>query len=88
MRQPLSVGLVLFDGLTQLDLTGPYEVFARLPGAEIHLLWKNAEPVRTEHGLASRTVVGISASPCSVRTGSAFFHSRWISAPGRRANTS
>src|SRR6202045_5370456 len=33
-------GLLVFPNLTQLDLTGPYEVLARLPGAETLLLWK------------------------------------------------
>src|SRR3546814_19885791 len=31
---PMQIGLLLFPALTQLDLTGPYEVFARLPGAK------------------------------------------------------
>jgi cyclohexyl-isocyanide hydratase len=44
-------GLLVFPNLTQLDLTGPYEVLARLPGAETLLLWKNLDPVRSEHGL-------------------------------------
>ena len=44
-------GLLVFPNLTQLDLTGPYEVLARLPGAETLLLWKNTDPVRSEHGL-------------------------------------
>jgi len=35
--EPLAIGLLLFPGLTQLDLTGPYEVFARVPGARVHL---------------------------------------------------
>ncbi len=48
----LSVGMVLFPDLTQLDLTGPYEVFARTPGAEVHLLASSPEPVRSEWGLA------------------------------------
>jgi hypothetical protein len=39
--------------LTQLDLTGPYEVLARLPGAETPLLWKSPDPVRSEHGLTT-----------------------------------
>jgi cyclohexyl-isocyanide hydratase len=30
--------MLLFPNLTQLDLTGPYEVLARLPGAETLLL--------------------------------------------------
>jgi cyclohexyl-isocyanide hydratase len=45
-------GLLLFPNLTQLDLTGPYEVLARLPEAETLLLAKTLDPVRTEHGLA------------------------------------
>ena len=44
-------GLLLFPDLTQLDLTGPYEVLARLPNAEIHLIARSAAPVKTEHGL-------------------------------------
>ena len=51
MRQPLSVGLVLFDGLTQLDLTGPYEVLARMPDTRVHLVAASSEPVRSEWGL-------------------------------------
>ena len=47
----LRSGLLVFPNLTQLDLTGPYEVLARLPCAETLLLWKNLDPVRSEHGL-------------------------------------
>ena len=47
----LSVGMVLFDGFTQLDLTGPYEVLARLPDTRVHLVAASREPVRTEWGL-------------------------------------
>jgi cyclohexyl-isocyanide hydratase len=48
----MHIGMLLFPNLTQLDLTGPYEVFHRLPGAKLHMLWKRAEPVRAEGGLA------------------------------------
>jgi cyclohexyl-isocyanide hydratase len=48
---PVRNGLLLFPNLTQLDLTGPYEVLSRLPGAETLLLAKSLDPVRTEHGL-------------------------------------
>jgi cyclohexyl-isocyanide hydratase len=47
----LSVGMILFPNFTQLDLTGPYEVFARLPGARVYLIGDGLAPVRTEHGL-------------------------------------
>jgi len=47
----LSVGMVLFDGLTQLDLTGPYEVLARMPGTQVRLIARSRQPVRSEWGL-------------------------------------
>ena len=48
---PTSIGLLLFPRLTQLDLTGPFEVFAKMPGASVHLLWKSGEPVAAETGM-------------------------------------
>jgi cyclohexyl-isocyanide hydratase len=52
MTEPLlRSGMLLFPNLTQLDLTGPYEVLARLPGAETRLVWKTLDPVRSENGL-------------------------------------
>jgi cyclohexyl-isocyanide hydratase len=47
----LSVGLVLFEGVTQLDFTGPYEVFSRMPGAKVYLVAEGPAPIRTEFGL-------------------------------------
>jgi cyclohexyl-isocyanide hydratase len=47
----LSVGMVLFPGLTQLDLAGPYEVLARMPGTTVYLVADTLAPVRTERGL-------------------------------------
>ena len=47
----LSVGLILFEGVTQLDFTGPYEVFSRMPGAKVHLVAESMAPIRTEFGL-------------------------------------
>ncbi|WP_147198136.1 DJ-1/PfpI family protein [Pantoea sp. CCBC3-3-1] len=49
---PLSVGLLLFPALTQLDLTGPYEVFARTPGVTVHLIWKTSDPMVADRGMA------------------------------------
>jgi cyclohexyl-isocyanide hydratase len=47
----LTIGFILFPDMTQLDLTGPFEVFARMPGVTIHLIWKTLDPVRTDRGL-------------------------------------
>jgi cyclohexyl-isocyanide hydratase len=48
MASPLQIGLVLFPKLTQLDLTGPLQVFSSVPGAIVHLLWKRIETVPTD----------------------------------------
>jgi cyclohexyl-isocyanide hydratase len=47
----IRIGLLLFPRMTQLDLTGPFEVFAKLPNAEVLLLWKTLQPVEAETGL-------------------------------------
>lgn len=43
--------MLLFPGMTQLDLAGPYEVFSRMPGTSVSLLAATRAPVRTEWGL-------------------------------------
>lgn len=48
---PLRIAMVLFRDLTQLDLTGPYEIMARMPDVEIRLVAGSRDPVRTERGL-------------------------------------
>src|SRR2546430_2926019 len=45
---PLQIGLVLFPKVTQLDFTGPLQVFSSLPGAKVHLVWKTMEPVSSD----------------------------------------
>ncbi|HJS84354.1 MAG TPA: DJ-1/PfpI family protein [Acetobacteraceae bacterium] len=47
----LQIGLLVFPRVQQLDLTGPYEVFASLSGAEVHLIWKSKEPIVSATGL-------------------------------------
>jgi len=47
----LRIGLLVFPRVQQLDLTGPYEVFASLPGAVMHLPWKTLDTVIATTGL-------------------------------------
>ncbi len=48
----LHIGMLVFSGVQQLDLTGPYEVFASLPDTNLHLVARGPEPVRSATGLA------------------------------------
>jgi cyclohexyl-isocyanide hydratase len=45
------VGLLAFPNMTQLDMTGPLQVFANLPGVELHVIWKTLDPIDTQGGL-------------------------------------
>lgn len=45
------IGMLLYPGLTQLDLTGPFELMHRLPEAKVHLLWKTRDPITSDSGM-------------------------------------
>lgn len=47
----MKIGFLVFPNVTQLDLTGPYEVLSMMPGAEMFLVWKSREPVTGSGGL-------------------------------------
>ena len=47
----IDVGLIMYPGLTQLDLFGPADVLTRMPGTNIKFLWKNLDPVIVDRGL-------------------------------------
>ena len=48
MSTPLQIGLLIFPKVTQLDFTGPLQVFSSVPGANVHLIWKRMEPVPSD----------------------------------------
>ena len=50
MSNTLHIGFLLFPHVTQLDLTGPAQVLGRMPGAQVHLVWKTRDPVPTDVG--------------------------------------
>jgi cyclohexyl-isocyanide hydratase len=45
------IGMLIFPRLTQLDMTGPYEVLARLPSTKVHLVAHTLDPVKTDRGM-------------------------------------
>jgi cyclohexyl-isocyanide hydratase len=47
----LQIGSLLFEGLDQIDLTGPFEVLSRMPNSTYRLFAKSTEPVRDVRGL-------------------------------------
>jgi cyclohexyl-isocyanide hydratase len=47
----LQIGSLVFEGLDQIDLTGPFEVLSRIPNSTYRLYGKTAAPVRDLKGL-------------------------------------
>jgi cyclohexyl-isocyanide hydratase len=47
----LQIGSLLFEGLDQIDLTGPFEVLSRIPDSTYRFFGKTLEPVRDTRGL-------------------------------------
>lgn len=50
INDPISIGIVLFSGVTQLDFTQPYEVFTRFPYVNLYLISESLEPIRSDRG--------------------------------------
>jgi cyclohexyl-isocyanide hydratase len=47
----LQIGSLLFEGIDQIDLTGPFEVLSRIPNSTYRIYGKTVEPVRDLKGL-------------------------------------
>jgi len=47
----MIIGMLIFEDMTQLDFTGPWEVFSRLPGCEIRVMSRSLQPVTARGGL-------------------------------------
>jgi cyclohexyl-isocyanide hydratase len=52
MSATRHIGFLLFPRVTQLDLTGPAQILGRIPGVQVHLVWKTLEPVMTDVGFS------------------------------------
>ncbi|MFC4507457.1 MULTISPECIES: DJ-1/PfpI family protein [Streptomyces] len=59
----MQIAIVLFDRFTALDAVGPYEILARLPGAETVFAAERTGPLRTDTGnlalVADRTLAEV-----------------------------
>ena len=59
----LQIGSLLFDGLDQIDLTGPFEVLSRIPNSTYRLYGKTGDSVRDIRGLKLTPDATLAAAP-------------------------
>jgi cyclohexyl-isocyanide hydratase len=57
------IGMLLYPGLTQLDLTGPFEVLHRVPDAVVHLVWKTRDAVFADSKLGILPTTTVAECP-------------------------
>src|SRR5579871_6926856 len=60
---PLQIGILLFPKVTQLDFTGPLQVFSSLRDAKVHLIWKRIEPVASDSVMMLTPTVSFADCP-------------------------
>jgi cyclohexyl-isocyanide hydratase len=58
-----QIGLLLFPKLTQLDLTGPLQVFSRIPGASVHLVASTRAAVPSDTALSLLPTISFAECP-------------------------
>jgi cyclohexyl-isocyanide hydratase len=59
----LQIGSLLFEGVDQIDLTGPFEVLSRIPNSTYRIYGKTASPVRDLKGLRLTPDAALSHAP-------------------------
>jgi len=59
----LQIGSLLFEGLDQIDLTGPFEVLSRIPNSTYRIFGKTSAPVKDIAGLCLAADATIAEAP-------------------------
>ena len=59
----LQIGSLLFEGLDQIDLTGPFEVLSRIPNSTYRVFAKTADSVRDIRGLRLTPDAALTEAP-------------------------
>jgi cyclohexyl-isocyanide hydratase len=59
----LQIGSLLFDRLDQIDLTGPFEVFSRIPNSTYRVFGKTTAPLRDLRGLRMMADAPLAEAP-------------------------
>ncbi|MDQ6823812.1 MAG: DJ-1/PfpI family protein [Candidatus Eremiobacteraeota bacterium] len=47
----VSFGMLMYPQMTQLDFTGPFEVFSRIPDARVFVIGEALDPIQSDTGL-------------------------------------
>jgi cyclohexyl-isocyanide hydratase len=65
-ERPEEIAMLVYPGMTALDLVGPQQVFGYMMGARIHLVWKNKTPVMSDTGISILPTMTLAECPETV----------------------
>jgi cyclohexyl-isocyanide hydratase len=61
--KPLNIGVLIFPNMDQIDFTGPFEVFSRLPDAKVHVIGTQTASFRDRGGMILTPDTTLDAAP-------------------------
>ena len=64
-KQPEQIAMLVYPGMTALDLIGPQQVFGYMMGAKVHLVWKTKSPIVTDTGISLLPSMTFDESPAA-----------------------
>lgn len=59
----LQIGSLLFEGIDQIDLTGPFEILSRIPNSTYRIFGKTVAPVKDIRGLRLTPDAALAEAP-------------------------
>jgi cyclohexyl-isocyanide hydratase len=59
----LQIGAIIYPRMDQIDFTGPFEILARLPRSDFHVIWKDKTPVDDWAGLTLTPKMSLDEAP-------------------------
>lgn len=63
LDKPLAIGCLIYEGLDQIDFTGPFEVLSRIPDSTLSVIAATKQPIRDINGLILTPEMTIAEAP-------------------------
>lgn len=60
----LQIGFLIYPGVSQLDVMGPYQILAFPQNTQVHLIWKTLSPIESDEGLTLVPTTTLANCPC------------------------
>ncbi len=63
---PLQIAMIVYPGMTALDLVAPQTIFAELMNSQVHLVWKSKETVISGTGIPMVPTISFADCPAEL----------------------